>query len=334
MKKLSAVISVIVIFALVFTGCNTKNNKKENTTKKPEQKAQVSVAAMKGPTALGMLRLMSQNEENKTENKYTFSLAGSPDEIVPKLTKGELDMAAVPANLASTLYNKTKGELQVVAINSLGVIYIVEKGETVKTLKDLKGKNVIAAGKGTTPECALRYMLSQKNMDADKDININFTADPAEAVSNLAQGKVSIAMLPQPYVTVAQSKVKGLRIAIDLNKVWNDLDNGSSLVTGTVVARKDFIKKNPKAVEKFLKEYKESTKYATENVDKTAELSAKYGVTPNSQIAKKALPYCNITFIEGNDMKKAMQGYLKILLDQNPKVIGGKLPDDGFYFVK
>lgn len=332
MKKVMSLISVLLIFSLLFVGCNSKTQKKEKTEK--QTKTEVKIAAMKGPTALGMLRLMEQNENKKSENNYKFALAGSPDEIIPKLTKGKLDMAAVPANLASALYNKTNGKIKVLAINALGVIYIVEKGNTIKTIEDLKGKNVIAAGKGTTPECALRYMLKQKNIDPDKDLKLTFTSDPAQVVSQLAQGKNTVAMLPQPYVTVAQSKVEGLRIAVDLNKTWNEIDNGSSLVTGTVVARKDFIEKNPQEVKDFLKEYQESTQYANDNVDKTAALSEKYGVTPKAGIAKKALPYCNITFIKGEKMKTAMEGYLKILFDQNAKVVGGKLPDDGFYYVK
>lgn len=292
----------------------------------------IRIAGLKGPTSMGMVKLMQDAEDKATVNNYEFSIAGSADEITPKLIQGELDMAAVPANLASVLYNNTKGQVQVLAVNTLGVIYICEKGETVNSLEDLKGKTIYATGKGSTPEYALRYILSENGVDPDSDVTIEWKSEPTEVVAAMAEADENmVAMLPQPYVTVAQTTIEGLRIAVDLNKEWENLDNGSQFITGVLVVNKAFAESNKEAVDNFLTEYKASTEYVNANTDAAAELIEKYDIV-KAAVAKKALPYCNITFSAGEEMKTSMNGYLQVLFDQNPKSVGGAMPADDFYY--
>lgn len=297
----------------------------------PAEKTVIRLAGLKGPTSMGMVKLLSDAEAGETANTYEFSMAGSADEITPKLIQGELDIAAVPSNLASILYNNTEGKVQLLAANTLGVIYIVEKGETVNEIADLKGKTIYAPGKGATPEYALRYILTENGIDPDKDVTIEWKSEPTEVVSVLAASEGGVAMLPQPFVTVAQSSVEGLRIAIDLTKAWDALDNGSQMITGSLVVRKEFAEANPEAVAAFLTEYQASTEYANTNVAETAQLVEKYGIV-KAAVAEKAIPYCNITYLAGDELKTAMDGYLKVLFDQNPASVGGKLPDEAFYY--
>jgi len=280
---------------------------------------------------MGMVKLMDDAANGKAANNYTFTIAGSADEVTPKLTQGELDIAAVPANLAAVLYNNTKGAVQLLAVNTLGVIYIVEKGETVQSLADLKGKTIYATGKGSTPEYALKYILAQNGIDADKDVTIEWKTEPTEVVQMLAQTDGAIAMLPQPFVTVAQTQVQGLRVAIDLNKSWNDLNNGSMFLTGVLVVRTEFAKEHPDQIAAFLKEYQASTEWVNANPADAATLIEKAGIV-KAAIAEKALPFCNITYLAGSEMKSATAGYLKVLFDQNPKSVGGTLPGDDFYY--
>lgn len=291
----------------------------------------VRIGGLKGPTSMGLVKLMQDNADGKSELNYEFTVEATADMITPLLIKGELDMAAVPANLASVLYNNTEGKIKVLAINTLGVLYIVEKNSSVSSLGDLKGKTVYATGKGSTPEYNLRYLLSQAGLDPDKDVTIEWKSEPSEVVALLKQSDSGVAMLPQPYVTVAQTQISELNVAINLNDEWDKLNNGSMMVTGVLVASAEFVDNNKDYVDAFLKEYKASTEYINANpAEASVWVEDKIGV--KAAVAEKAVPFCNITFISGAEMKDALSGYLNILFEQNEKSVGGAMPADGFYY--
>ena len=307
--------------------------------------AHFRIAALKGPTAMGLVKLMKDNDEmtsallssakpyeGEVGNFYTFTLAGSADEVTPALIKGELDMACVPANLAAVLYGKTEGAMEVMAVNTLGVLYIVENGDTVQSMADLKGQTVVAAGKGSTPEYALRYLLSENGIDPDKDVTIDWKSEHSECVAALAGGQASIALLPQPFVTVAQTKIEGLRMALDLTAEWDALDNGSGLITGVIVARREAVEANPGAVDAFLQDYAASVAWVNANNADAAQLISEYGIVEAAPVAEKALPYCNIVCITGSEMKEKLSGYLQVLSDADAASTGGALPGDDFYY--
>ena len=295
-----------------------------------------TVAALKGPTAMGMVKMMS-DDAAKEEPTFDFNIYASADEITPKLVQGELDIAAVPANLASVLYNNTEGQVQVLAINTLGVLYIVENGDTVQSVEDLRGKTIYASGKGNTPEYALRYLLEGSGIDPDADVTIEWKSEHSECVAALAADPAGIAMLPQPFVTTAQAQNENLRVALDITEEWDKLAQASgsdaALLTGVVVARKEFVEQNPQLVGEFLSLYEKSVAYANEEVEETAKLIGEYDIVPEA-VAAKALPECNITFIEGGEMKAKLSAYLQTLMDQNPKAIGGAMPGDDFYYAR
>ena len=313
------------------------------------QRADFRVAALKGPTAMGLVNLMERSgtaPANQTEPvsidslkdaerdlPYNFTLAGAADEVTPLLIKGELDMACVPANLASVLYNKTEGQIVTLAINTLGVIYIVEKGETLTSLADLAGKSMVGAGKGSAPEFGLRYLLSENGIDPDTGLTIDWKSEHSECVAALASGASTIALLPQPFVTVAQTKIEGLRVALDLTKEWEALDTGSGMVTGVIVARKDVVEANPEGVAAFLADYAESVEWVNANNADAAQLISAYGIVEAAPIAEKALPHCNIVCITGEEMKETLSGYLDALAAQAPQAVGGKVPAEEFYYV-
>jgi NitT/TauT family transport system substrate-binding protein len=292
----------------------------------------VRVAALKGPTAMGMVQLMRDGGDD-----YEFTLAAAADEVTPKLVKGELDIAAVPANLASILYNNTSGAVRVMAINTLGVLYIAERGETVQTVEDLRGKTLYTAGKGSTPEYALNYILRGNGLDLEKDLTIEFKSEHAECLAALMSNPDAVAMLPQPFATVAQTKAEDMRIALDLTAEWDALQENvevpSAMITGVVVARAAFLEENPDAAAKFLEDYAASVAFTLENNAEAAQLIGEYGIF-EAAVAEKALPYCNITFVAGEDMRAQLSGYLAELFAQDPASVGGSVPDDAFYFVK
>ena len=302
----------------------------------PGEETPVRVMALKGPTAMGMVQLMDSSEAGAVSgNAYTFTIAASADEVTPKLVQGEADIAAVPANLASVLYNNTEGQVQVLAINTLGVLYIVENGESIQSVSDLAGKTIYASGKGSTPEYALNYILSGNGIDPEADVTIEWKSEHSECVAALAADEDGIAMLPQPFVTTAQTQNENLRVALDLTEEWDalqaDAESPSALLTGVVVVRTAFAAEHPEAVNAFLDSYQESVEYVNANIPEAASLIEKYDIVP-AAVAEKALPYCNITFIEGNEMQEKLSGYLNVLFGQNPVSVGGALPAEDFYY--
>ena len=341
--KKSLSLAMALLLALSLTACGTKQEAPapeeppaQETPVQEETPAEepvtTRIAALKGPTAMGLVKLMSDDPQFADGSLYDFTLAGAADEVTPSLIKGDLDMACVPANLASVLYNKTEGQIVTLAVNTLGVIYIVENGNAVRSMADLAGKTIVGAGKGSTPEYALRYLLSENGIDPDKDVTIDWKSEHAECVAALASGAATIALLPQPFVTVAQTKIEGLRMALDLTAEWDALDNGSGMITGVVVARKSFVEEHPAAVAAFLEDYAESVNWVNSNNADAAQLISQFGIIEAAPMAQKALPYCNIVCITGEEMGSKLSGYLQVLFDAEPTSVGGKLPGDDFYY--
>ena len=245
--------------------------------------------------------------------------------------KGELDMAAIPANLAATLYQKTNGGIQAVAVNTLGVLYVVEQGDTVQSMADLKGRTILSTGKGTTPEYVLRYLLNANGIDPDKDVTIEYYSEATEVTAQMATTKDAIAVLPQPYVTAAGLQDETLRVALNLTEEWNKVAD-TQLITGVTVVRKEYAEEHPDVVAAFLTDYAKSVEAANTDLDGTAALCEEQGVVAKAAIAKKALPNCNIVCLTGDELKADASAYLQVLFDADPAAVGGALPGDDFYW--
>ena len=366
MKKLLSLLCVLSLSAALLAGCSTAGDAGTSETpgssstpsevtepgssQETVDSLDVNVMALKGPTAMGMVKMMADSEpveeftdqlkeeyENvvSSGNIYHFTITSATDEVSAALAQGTTDIAAVPANLASVLYNNTEGGVQVLAINTLGVLYIVESGDTVHSVEDLRGKTIYASGKGNTPEAALNYVLTQNGIDPSADVTIEWKSEQAECLSALMAEENAIAMLPQPFVTTAQAKSESLRVALDLTEEWDalqaDSDTPSTLVTGVVVARTEFAEDHPEVISNFLDYYQQSVEYVNANVEEAAQLVGQYEIV-TAEVAQKALPECNIVFIEGAEMKEKLSGYLSVLFEQNPQSVGGALPNDAFYF--
>ena len=296
----------------------------------------VNVLALKGPTAMGMVSFMDQADQGEiTEETYDFQIVASPDEVTPAIAQGTADIAAVPANLASVLYQKTDGSVQVLTINTLGVLYLVENGDQIQSISDLKGKTIYASSKGATPEYTLNYILKKNGLIPGEEVQIEWKSEHTECVAALAEHEDAIALLPQPFVTTAQSKNDSLRVALDLTEEWDNIqkENGgnSSLVTGVTIVRTEFAQEHPGIVEDFMERYQESVSYVNDYTEETAKLIGNYDIVPE-EIAKKALSECNIVYIDGAEMKEKLSGYLEVLEQENPQAVGGALPTDEFYY--
>ena len=299
----------------------------------PTEKPVMRVAALKGATTMGMVQLIENGESGEAANEYAFSI-GTIDETVPMLAKGEIDAAALPANLASVIYNNTNGAYQVAAINTLGVMYVLEKGDTISSVEDLRGKTIYSIGKGAVPEFAVNYVLNQRGIDPASDVELEYKSEAAEILPLLMQQESAIAVLQQPFVTNALARVEGLRVVLDWSEEWDAVAGGKSeLITGVVVVRREFAEQNPEDVSRFLEEYKESVAFVNSQPAEASVLIEKYGIVA-AEIAEKAIPASNIVFVDGENAKSSLIGYLEVLFEQNPQSVGGTLPDDDFYYLQ
>lgn len=328
----SKVLIVMLLCTALLTGfTNAGMETNEVASAAQTKKITMNIAALKGPTAIGMVKMMYDSKKGSTANNYKFTVAGTADEVSAGLIKGDYNIAAIPCNLASVLYNKTH-MIKIAGINTLGVLYVVETGNSIKSVKDLKGKTIYSTGLGTTPQYTFNYILKGNGLNPEKDVKVEYKSEPTEVAAILSKSNNAIAVLPQPYVSAVMMQNKKVHIALNMAKEWNKIcKDKSAVVTGVIVVRNDFLKKHKSAFDAFMKEYYASTKYVNKNTAKAAQLVEKYGIFKAAP-AEKAIPYCNITMITGNKMKQKVNGYLRVLCNQNPLSVGGKLPDNNFYY--
>ncbi len=284
----------------------------------------VRVGSLKGPTSIGIIRLMHE----QANNNYEFTMETQADVILSSVVSGQLDIALIPANVASVLYNKTKGGISVIDINTLGVLYMVSGDKDITSINDLEGHTVYTTGAGSTPEYVLRYLLEENGL-TDK-VNVEFKSEATEVAALLAEDTSAVGMLPQPFVTAALAKNDSLSIVLDMNKEWEALGNGS-LVTGVTVVRNEFLKEHPDAVSAFVKDHASDVEFVNSDTAAAAGYVEEAGIIEKAPVAEKAIPFCNIVCISGSDMKAALSGYLNVLYDRDPSSVGGNLPADDFY---
>lgn len=307
----------------------------EAETDAAEAEGAIRVGGLNGPTTMGLVKLMEDAKNGDTDNHYEFTMVTAADELTAMVGSGKVDIALLPANVASVLYNKTQGKVAVIDINTLGVLYMVSADTSIQSIGQLAGKTVYLPGKGTTPEYALRYLISAAGL-SESDVTLEFKSEATEVAAILAENPDAIGLLPQPFVTVALAQNTDLSIIMDLTKVWNELQEEGSqsrLVTGVTIVNREFLENHPEAVDTFLDEHEASIAFAAEDPDTTAQLIADAGIVAKPEIAKAALPYCNITYMDGTQMKDALSGYLGVLYEQNADSVGGTLPDDAFYYI-
>ncbi|WP_246552333.1 ABC transporter substrate-binding protein [Vallitalea pronyensis] len=367
MKKVSKIIALIILMALittVFAACGKKDNnvaddiyQQDESNEAANQQADdhkdegnedsdqtsddqevasdvvIKVAALKGPTGMGMAKLMEDIQNGESELKADFTITGTPDELTGKIVSGEVNFACIPTNLAAVLYNKTGGKISLAGVNTLGVLYIMENGETIQSMADLKGKKIQASGQGSIPEYVLSYLLTKNNIEPGKDVEIAFGMQHAEVSATMISGDTTIALLPQPFVTTTKMKKEDARIALDLTEEWQKVQGEDSpLAMGCIVVNKAFAEKNTELVAAFLDAYKKSIDWVNENPVDAGVVIEKQGILPQAKVAELAIPDSHITYISGKDAEPMLNDLFQILFDFNPISIGGKLPGEDFYY--
>lgn len=289
----------------------------------------VRVRGLIGPTGMSLAPMFSEYSRD-----YTIELSAAPEEMAGIVASGDYDIAALPTNLAAILYQKTKGSLQMLAVNTLGVLYVLEKGNSIQTVKDLAGKTITLSGQNATPEYALNYILAVNGVEAALD----FKSEHNEVSTLAASGKADIVMLPQPMVTALLMKDSSYRVALDITREFAaaaQMDGKPETVfsMGCLVVRREFAQQRPEDLKTFMQRYMEAVAFVNAEPAKAAEAIAEFGILPNAKIAEKAIPLCNIVYMDGEEMKAQLAPLFDILFSANPASVGGQVPDDGFYYI-
>ena len=337
MKKVRAIVSLLLALtlALSLTACGGQANSEpeQPETQEEQTAAEINLYVLSGPTGIGAMNLWAASDAGETKNTYHITMPGANDEVVAALSKGDADIAAVATNLAATLYNKTDGGVTVLAVNTLGVLSLLSNGQEAATVSDLKGKTIYAPGQGANPEYILRYVLSGNGLDPDKDVTLRFVGEGSELLTVWQSDPEAVILAPQPVATSILMQNENAKTLFDMTEEWDKIAGGdSTLMMGCVIVRNEFLQANPGAVELFLQEYAASIEKAQSDVEGTAALCQQYGLIPKAALAQKTIPSCGLTFVTGAEMKTGLSGYLQVMLDANPKSVGGALPGDGFYY--
>ncbi len=327
MKKiLSLLLTLILVFGL--SACGTADN---NSSIPEPTLTKANVYVLSGPTGIGAANLKAKADKAETEGEYNITVVAQPDEVVSKISNGEADIAAIATNLAAKLYNKTEGNITVLAVNTLGVLNVVTpNGVEITSLSELKGKKVYTTGQGSNPEYIINHLLEKNGIK--NDVTLEFKAEGTELLTVWSSDPTAIIIAPQPVATTLTVQNEGAKIAIDLTEEWEKVNTDSALMMGCVVVRNEFLANNKATVDKFLEEYKASIEAATNDIEGTATLCETYGIIAKAAIAKKAIPNCNLTFVKGEEMKLKLSGYLNVLFEADKTSVGGKLPEDDFYY--
>ena len=332
-KKAVAVMMSLALSVVMLAGCGADG--RTEAVGDTYEAVDIKVGSLKGPTSMGLVYLMDRAQKGEAANHYEFTMSAAADELLPSMISGDLDIVLVPANVASVLYNKSNGSVSVIDINTLGVLYMVSGDDTVQSMEELKGRTIYLTGKGTTPDFVLQYLLKENGLTT-ADVALEYKSEATEVAAVLTETPEAIGVLPQPFVTAACAQNEELSVIMDLTEEWANIqgEDGSSLVTGVTVVRNAFLEEHKESVDKFLEEHAASADYANAHVEEAAELVAAAGIIEKAPVAVKAMPKCNITYIDGKDMQTALSGYLEVLFKQDASSVGGSLPGDDFYYIK
>ena len=295
------------------------------------EEAPMRVYTLAGPTGIGMAGIMEGNE-----GAYEFTLCSAANDIVAAIASGSADIAACPTNLAATLYQKTSGAVQLLALNTLGVLHVVTADESIQSVQDLAGRTVYATGQGSVPEYALSYILEQNGLTGS--VTVEYVAEHSELATMLAAGRAQIGVLPEPHVTSALMQNESLRAALDVTALFEEaarVDGKEDMVLsmGCVIVRRAYAQEHPEALAQFMADYAASVEMVNADVSGAAQLVQKHGILPKAAVAERAIPNCHIVFITGEAMRAQIEPLYQLLYDANPASVGGAMPDDAFYYV-
>ena len=326
MKKLLALTLVLILVLAPLSSCA-----KDTTA--------VRLGGMTGPTSIGMAKLLADDKAGESANDYDFTLVGDGAQMKTKLLTGEVDIAAIPANLAAALYKATEGKIKILAVNTLGVVSLLEKGDTVSSIADLRGKTVYAPASAAVaiPEIVFTYLLAEAGLTVGEDVQIEWVPTAAGQTSNPLAPKLKdgeIVLSPEPAATALLSAVEGSRRAVSFNDAWTAEKNGAQYVTGVTVVRTEFAEQNPEAIKLFLEEYEASIRFANEKPADTAAIVTEFEIlSQNAALIERAIPECNVSFLSGISMKMMLSTYYSLLVPVMPAAFGGEVPDNDIYYI-
>lgn len=339
-KTLSLLLTLVML--LSFAACGETNNTNTDNdtpdtseTPAPDSALEIKIYSLNGTTALGLAQMIDSVANKTATMNYNISLHAAADTITGPIVSGECAIAALPTNAAAKLYKASQGKVKLLALNTLGVLYLLQgEGESVSSLNDLKGKTIYLPGAGSNPEFITKALLESAGLKVGEDLIVDTTTyqSPDALQTAVVSGAAKLAVLPEPKVTVTLTKNTSVTVALDLTSEWEKINGENTLVQGCLVVNTAFAEAHPAEIAQFLKDYEASVEKISSADDEAINMIVNAGILPAAAVAKKALPKCNICFIAGEDMKTPMNTFCEKIYAQFPAAIGA-VPDDNFYYV-
>jgi NitT/TauT family transport system substrate-binding protein len=335
---LPAIIIIIAFFIMLFSGCSGINLPVTSTKEIPSigtqatlGKLTVNIGSLKGPTSIGMIKLHEEKPSLGKNVTSNYEIVASPDIMISKLLSGEIDIAALPTNVAVKLYNKGL-DYKLAAIVGYGVLYILKQDIELITWEDLKNKKINVISKGSTPDVILRFLIEKNKLKPGTDVELDYSLEQVELSQLMIAGKTNIGILPEPFVTMVLKKNSKVSIAFDMEKEWKKVTEDQPLPMSCLVVSSKLSENYHDTVDEFLNQYRQSIDWATNNPDEASRLIEKFKLGMDAQTAREAIPRCNIKFADSVAAKESVTNYIKILLEFSPEDVGGKIPDENFYY--
>ncbi|AFS77437.1 sulfonate/nitrate ABC transport system, substrate-binding protein [Gottschalkia acidurici 9a] len=341
MKKIAGLLLILVLSIGILGGCtNTKNTEKTGQAidkskikSNGNEKINIKVVSPEGAPTLSMIKMFKEKPVIGENVEIDYENIKSPDVLSSKLMANEADIAIVPTNLAATIYNKGL-PYRLVASNVWGSLYL-SSVEDIKTFDDLKGKEIYTMGRGLTPDIVFRYLLEQNGIDPEKDVSLKYLTGGTELASSLIAGESKTSLIPEPVLSKVLMKKKDIKVVLDIQEEWSKatkMENGYP--QASLIIKSDIIENHPEVVEAFLKEFKSSINWANENPTQAGNYSEELETELNAKVVESGIERTNIKYVDALNAKESIKAYFNILMDYSPDLLGGKLPDEEFYYTK
>lgn len=329
MKRSLVVTMLILSFLTLILNAEGAREGSEATAALAEP-LQLTVAGLKGPSSIGMLRMIESEPVFGEDVETEYQIVDEPQLMIARIMSGEADIAAVPINLAAVLYNKG-APYRLGAVTGDGLLHIVSSREDIGSVEDLKGKRIYCIAQGSTPEFVLRYVLEKSGIDPDTEVELDFSFDHVAIAPQLIAGKVDLAVLPEPFVSIVASKNPAVQPVIDLQQVWAELSGTGDTypITATLV-RNSLYREHPEALKAFFAAYRESIDWANANPAEAGGLAGKYMEMPAPIIAK-AMPRLNLRYQSPREARSRVEELYQVFHGFAPASVGGTIPGDEFY---
>ncbi len=286
-----------------------------------------------------LIRMVNSGALNDVVDKVEFKVWKNPDQMRALVLSGDVDFIATPTNVAANLYNRG-ADIRLLNVSIWGVLWMVSRDNSLKTLADFKDKEIAMPFRGDMPDIIFSKLAKESGLDPKKDFKLRYVSNPLDAMQLLILRRVDHALLAEPAVSMALRKTQSypmkiiapdLYRSVDLQKEWGRLLKRKSSIpqAGMALINK---KLDKHIIQRFIEEYEKATNWCLEYPDEAGKIVAEHIELLTPEAVSDSIKVSQFKHVSANDARVELDYFFNILLESTPAVIGGKLPDDGFFY--